>query len=42
MLDTYELVPFDDTCVIPETQTAWFKLERELIRKEKEILGALR
>ena len=34
LLDTYELVPFDDTCVIPETQTAWFNLERELIRKE--------
>ena len=34
MLDTYELVPFDDTCVIPETQTAWFNLEREVIRKE--------
>ena len=34
MLDTYELVPFDDTCVIPETQTAWFNMEREIIRKE--------
>ena len=34
LLDTYELVPFDDSCVIPETQTAWFNLERELIRKE--------
>ena len=34
MLDTYELVPFDDTCVIPETQTAWFDLERDVIRKE--------
>ena len=34
LLDTYELVPFDDCCVIPETQTAWFNQERELIRKE--------
>ena len=34
LFDTYELVPFDDTCVIPETQTAWFNLEREVIRKE--------
>jgi 1-acyl-sn-glycerol-3-phosphate acyltransferase len=34
LTDTYELVPFDDTCVIPETQTAWFNMERELIRKE--------
>ena len=34
LTDTYELVPFDDTCVIPETQTAWFNMERELIRRE--------
>ena len=34
MLDTYELVPFDDTCVIPETQTAWFRMERDVIREE--------
>ena len=34
LTDTYELVPFDDTCVIPETQTKWFDLERELIREE--------
>jgi len=34
LLDTYELVPFDDACVIPETQTAWFQMEREVIRKE--------
>ncbi len=34
LTDTYELVPFDDGCVIPETQTAWFNMERELIRKE--------
>ena len=34
LLDTYELVPFDDTCVIPETQTQWFHQERELIRQE--------
>lgn len=34
LLDTYELEPFDDTCVIPETQTAWFQQERELIRQE--------
>ena len=34
LLDTYELVPFDDSCVIPETQTAWFNQERELIRQE--------
>jgi hypothetical protein len=32
--DTYELVPFDDTCVIPETQTAWFNMQREVIKEE--------
>lgn len=34
LTDTYELIPFDDTCVIPETQTAWFNMERELIKNE--------
>lgn len=34
LLDTYEMVPFDDTCVIPETQTKWFDMEREIIKKE--------
>lgn len=34
LTDTYELVPFDDACVIPETQTAWFNMERELIKAE--------
>ena len=34
MTDTYELIPFDDTCVIPETQTKWFEMEREVIRRE--------
>lgn len=32
--DTYELIPFDDSCVIPETQTKWFEMEREVIRQE--------
>lgn len=32
--DTYELVPFNKDCVIPETQTAWFNLQREEIKKE--------
>jgi len=36
LLDTYELVPFDDSCVIPETQTAWFDQQREVIRREVE------
>ena len=30
----YEAVPFDENCVIPETQTAWFNLQREIIKKE--------
>ena len=34
ILDTYEMVPFDDTCVIPETQTAWFNLERHLVKEQ--------
>jgi len=34
--DTYELVPFNEACVIPETQTAWFQMEREMIRREVE------
>ena len=34
LLDTYELVPFDDTCVIPETQTVWFNMQREVIKEE--------
>jgi len=36
LTDTYELVPFDDTCVIPETQTEWFNMERQVIREEVE------
>ena len=34
LTDTYELIPFNDSCVIPETQTAWFNAQRELIRAE--------
>jgi len=34
LTNTYELVPFDDTCVIPETQTRWFDMERDVIRQE--------
>ncbi|MBQ8291854.1 MAG: 1-acyl-sn-glycerol-3-phosphate acyltransferase [Clostridia bacterium] len=34
LTDTYELVPFDETCVIPQTQTVWFNMERELIKAE--------
>jgi len=32
--DTYEMVPFDETCVIPSTQTEWFNKEREMIKAE--------
>ncbi len=31
---TYDMVPFDGTCVIPETQTEWFNLQRAVIREE--------
>lgn len=32
--DTYEMIPFDDTCIIPETQTQWFNKERALAKEE--------
>ncbi len=31
---TYELVPFNENCVIPSTQTEWFNMQREVIKKE--------
>lgn len=34
MKDTYEMVPLDENCVIPATQTAWFLKQREVIREE--------
>lgn len=34
LLDTYEMVPFDETSVIPRTQTEWFQKQRELYRRE--------
>lgn len=36
LTDTYELIPFDSECVIPETQTAWFSAERDNVRREVE------
>lgn len=32
--NTYELIPCNGKCVIPKTQTEWFNLQREVIRKE--------
>lgn len=34
LTDTYEMIPLDDTCVIPETQTAWFNMQREFVKGE--------
>ena len=34
LLDTYELVKFNEDCIIPETQTAWFNLQRNVIKEE--------
>lgn len=34
LLDTYEMVPLSDDCVIPVTQTEWFKFQRLAIRHE--------
>jgi hypothetical protein len=32
--ETYSMNPLDETCVIPETQTKWFNLQREIIKNE--------
>lgn len=32
--ETYAMTPFDESCVIPETQTQWFNMQREVIKKE--------
>lgn len=32
--ETYALTPLDETSVIPRTQTAWFRLQREVIAEE--------
>lgn len=34
LTDTYEMIPFNDDCVIPSTQTEWFDMQREVIRRE--------
>lgn len=34
LTDTYEMVPFDENCIIPATQTAWFNMEREIVKEE--------
>ena len=30
----YNLLPFDENCVIPETQSKWFNMQREIIKEE--------
>lgn len=32
--DTYTMTPLDETCIIPDTQTEWVKLQRELVKKQ--------
>ena len=32
--DTYEMTPLNDECVIPNTQTEWFNMQREVIKEE--------
>lgn len=32
--NTYEMIPFDDSCIIPATQTEWFNKERALAKEE--------
>ena len=29
----YDLIPFDDSCVIPETQSIWFNIERDRMKE---------
>lgn len=29
----YDMIPFDDSCIIPETQTRWFNMERERMKE---------
>lgn len=31
--DNYDLTPLDENCVIPETQSDWFNMQRELMKK---------
>lgn len=39
LTNTYEMLPFDDSCVIPDTQTQWFNLQREMIKQEIQTEG---
>ncbi|MBQ4268269.1 MAG: 1-acyl-sn-glycerol-3-phosphate acyltransferase, partial [Clostridia bacterium] len=32
--ETYAMTPLDDACVIPETQTEWFNMQREVVKEE--------
>lgn len=32
--DTYDMVPFNEECVIPNTQTEWFKMQREFVKEQ--------
>lgn len=34
LTDTYEMIPLDNDCVIPSTQTEWFNMQREVIKEE--------
>jgi hypothetical protein len=37
----YDLIPFDDTCVIPETISHWYSLERERAKEEVKDAGLI-
>lgn len=32
--DTYDMIPFDDSCLIPNTQTEWFNMQREFVKEQ--------
>ena len=32
--DTYDMIPFNEECVIPNTQTEWFMMQREFVKNQ--------
>ena len=32
--DTYDMIPFNDSCLIPSTQTEWFNMQREFVKEQ--------
>jgi ribosomal protein L37AE/L43A len=34
LTNTYDMIALDDTCYLPETQTAWFNMQREIVKEQ--------